>query len=254
MKTDLLFTENWLKENRDCMHIGFCDDEAEVIAEYKEIIEKICLRENFEYTISTYRSGEQLLFDLEEIVPSMDILFLDVAMPGKNGLEVAKELRDKDYTGEIIFLTYSKNAVYYAFDVKANNYLLKEAVTEGRIEEVFLNAAELVKEKREEYILLTGVGEHRNIPIGDIRYFEVNKKIVTVYYGNQDFEFVSTIGKLENLLFNKGFIRISRPYLVSTKHIESFSYGEAVLKSREKLPVGRKYYKELKEKMKDGKK
>ena len=236
------------------MHIGFCDDQADVIAKYRRLIEEICLRENFSYKISTYRSGEQLLFEMEDVLHSIDILFLDVIMPGKNGIEVAGELREKNFTGEIIFLTYSREAIYHAFDVKANNYLLKELATKSRIEEVFLAAADLVKEKTEEYLLLTGVGEYRNVAIGDIRYFEVNQKIVTVYYGNQDFEFVSTISKLENLLFNKGFIRISRPYLVSIKYIESFSYGEVILTNGEKLPVGRKYYKDLKEKMKDRKK
>lgn len=236
------------------MHIGFCDDQADVIAKYRRLIEGICLRENFNHKISTYRSGEQLLFEMEDVLHSIDILFLDVVMPGKNGIEVARELREKNFIGEIIFLTYSREAIYHAFDVKANNYLLKELATESRIEEVFLAAAELVKEKTEEYLLLTGVGEYRNVAIGDICYFEVNQKIVTVYYGNQDFEFVSTIGKLENLLFNKGFIRISRPYLVSIKYIESFSYGEVILTNGEKLPVGRKYYKDLKEKMKDRKK
>ena len=83
---------------------------------------------------------------------------------------MARELREKNFTGEIIFLTYSREAIYHAFDVKANNYLLKELATESRIEEVFLAAAELVKEKTEEYLLLTGVGEYRNVAIGEVIY------------------------------------------------------------------------------------
>ena len=62
------------------MHIGFCDDQADVIAKYRRLIEEICLRENFSYKISTYRSGEQLLFEMEDVLHSIDILFLDVIM------------------------------------------------------------------------------------------------------------------------------------------------------------------------------
>ena len=36
------------------------------------------------------------------------------------------------------------------------------------------------------------------------------------------FEFISTIGKVGDLLFNKGFIRVARSHLVSINHIESF--------------------------------
>ena len=173
-------------------------------------------------------------------------------MPGRNGIEVASVLRENGYGGEIIFLTLFKDAVYYAFDVRANNYLLKETATLKRIEKVFLNAVEIVREKNDEFILLTGIGEYRNVPIKEIRYFEVNQKIVTVYYGHRNFEFVSTIGKLENILFNKGFIRISRSYLVAKKYIRSFVYGKVFMMDGEELPVGRKYYKELKNMMKNG--
>ena len=73
-----------------------------------------------------------------------------------------------------------------------------------------------------------------------------------MYYGHRNFEFVSTIGKLENILFNKGFIRISRSYLVAKKYIRSFVYGKVFMMDGEELPVGRKYYKELKNMMKNG--
>ena len=233
------------------MHIVFCDDHADVIAKYQRIVEDICVRHKIDATFDSYKSGESLLFSMEEIILGADIIFLDVRMPGRNGIEVASVLRENGYGGEIIFLTLFKDAVYYAFDVRANNYLLKETATLKRIEKVFLDAVEIVREKNDEFILLTGIGEYRNVPIKEIRYFEVNQKIVTVYYGHRNFEFVSTIGKLENILFNKGFIRISRSYLVAKKYIRSFVYGKVFMMDGEELPVGRKYYKELKNMMKN---
>ena len=194
-------------------------------------------------------AGADVLFFADDIVRDGDILFLDVSMPGTNGIETARKLRELGYEGELIFLSASREAVFYAFDVRANNYLLKEQLSEERIEEVFLKAAREVQEKQSEYLLLTGVGEHRNVPVQAIQYFEINQKIVTVHYSGTTFEFVSTMGKLENLMFNRGFVRISRSILVATRYIQSFVYEQVTLRSGETLPVGRKYYKPLKEAM-----
>ena len=100
-------------------------------------------------------------------------------------------------------------------------------------------------------MLFTGIGEYRNIAINDIKYFEVRGKIITVYYGSKSFEFISTIGKLENLLFAKGFLRVHRSFLVSLQHIKNFTYEEITLIDNTEIPVGRKYYSGLKEAMKE---
>ena len=118
------------------MHIVFCDDHADVIAKYQRIVEDICVRHKIDATFDSYKSGESLLFSMEEIILGADIIFLDVRMPGRNGIEVASVLRENGYGGEIIFLTLFKDAVYYAFDVRANNYLLKETATLKRIKKV----------------------------------------------------------------------------------------------------------------------
>jgi Response regulator of the LytR/AlgR family len=235
------------------MQIVICDDEEKSINYYEDLFKKICRKHDMQAEYREFKSGDQLLFNVEEVVKEADIVFLDIKMPGTNGLEVAQKLRGNGYEGEIIFLTMSKEAVFYAFDVHAANYLVKDVSSEERIEEVLLRAIEEAREKKSEYLLLTGVGEYRNVPVNDIRYFEIMQKIVTVYYAEETFEFVSTMGKLENLLFTKGFVRISRSFLVSTKHISAFSYEKVTMDTGSVLPVGRKYYKSLKDAMKGDK-
>ena len=231
------------------MLVIICDDDEKTITRYEDYLRGVCEKNGFEADFARYKSGDQLLFFANDIVRDGDILFLDVSMPGTNGIETARKLRELGYEGELIFLSASREAVFYAFDVRANNYLLKEQLSEERIEEVFLKAAREVQEKQSEYLLLTGVGEHRNVPVQAIQYFEINQKIVTVHYSGTTFEFVSTMGKLENLMFNRGFVRISRSILVATRYIQSFVYEQVTLRSGETLPVGRKYYKPLKEAM-----
>jgi len=232
------------------MQIIICDDEPRAAKEYKGMLQEMCDRHDISAGFITYKSGDQLLFNIENVIRDVDIIFMDISMPGTNGMTTAVRLRENGFEGEIIFLTMSRDAVYYAFDVRATNYLVKDVTTKERIEEVFLKSVEAAREKKSEYLLLTGVGEHRNVPVSEIRYFEIMQKIVTVYYEDTSFEFVSTMGKLENLMFTKGFVRISRSYLVAVKYIGAFTYENVTLSTGEELPVGRKYYKTLKEAMK----
>lgn len=72
--------------------------------------------------------------------------------------------------------------------------------------------------------MLKGIGEYRNIPIQSIYYFEVFQRIITVHYdNNEQFEFYSSIGKLEITVLPKGFLRIHRSYIVSVPQIKTFN-------------------------------
>ena len=94
---------------------------------------------------------------------------------------------------------------------------------------------------------LKGIGEYRNIPIQSIYYFEVFQRIITVHYdNNEQFEFYSSIGKLEITVLPKGFLRIHRSYIVSVSQIKTFNSTSLTLMNGKELPVGRKYLPNLK--------
>ena len=89
------------------------------------------------------------------------------------------------------------------------------------------------------------------VAIDRIRYFEVRNRIVTVYYQKDDgkageFEFYSSLSKIEEYLYGKMFVRIHSSYLVGERFILSKSKKEIVLTSGEVLPVGRAYAGNLK--------
>ena len=98
--------------------------------------------------------------------------------------------------------------------------------------------------------MCSGAGEFRNIEIRKIRYFMVVKRIVTVFYGDdEEFSFYTSIGKIETRLQDYGFIRLHRSYLVSMSHIRTISFKEVEMDNGDILPVGRSYYADLKKQM-----
>lgn len=232
------------------MVIAICDDNEADRKNCRKHLEQVADMHNIDSEFIFYQNGEELLFHIQDAKNQPNIIYLDMRMGGLSGDEIARQLRHRGVTSEIIFFTISKEFYESAFDVKALHYVVKGETSKEKFEEIFLLAAQEVNEKQSEYIVCSGAGEFRNIEIKKIRYFQVIKRIITVHYNqSEEFSFYSTIGKIELRLQDYGFVRIHRSYLVSLYHIRTISFKEVVMNNGEVLPVGRSCYPELKNRM-----
>lgn len=77
---------------------------------------------NISLLVDTFTSGQPLL-EKKEII--YDLIFLDIELDDLSGLDIAHILRDRKFSGELVFLTSHQEYVFSGYDVKALNYLLK---------------------------------------------------------------------------------------------------------------------------------
>ena len=230
------------------LKIAICDDNTAWLEKYSVFLKQMAGKHNVEISISTYTSGEALLFAWEDEKKQSDVLYLDVHMSGMDGLETAIKLRSQGCMREIVFLTRDETRVYDALDAEPFHYIVKGVTDTQKIEKIFLRLAERLATKKKEYVTFSTAGENRNITLDSIRYFQVDVRIVTVYYGSdKSFEFYSTMDKIENALCSKGFTRIHRSVVVNNAYVASIRGGEVELVGGKKLPIGRVYRKKLKE-------
>ena len=99
------------------MLIGICDDEKEIRELLGEKVRNVCP----EAELCFYEDGASALAAKEK----PDILFLDIQMPGIDGMAAARELRKQKCGIVLIFITAIKEYVFDAFDVGAFHYLVK---------------------------------------------------------------------------------------------------------------------------------
>ena len=229
------------------MKIGICDSNILDRSKYLALFRQIAKKHGIEAEFVLYSNCEQVLFLFED-KDFVDVLFTDIQMPQLSGLDMARELRAKGYKGEIVLLTYLDNKQYLlsGYDVNSLHYIIKDETPEEKIEEIFLKAKEAADKHNEEYILFTVGNQWVNIPIRSIKYFETFKRIVTVHYYEQSFEFYcSSFESLEKQLSGTGFIRTHRSYLVALREIENFSFHTLTIRNGKSIPVGRTYYPEI---------
>ena len=154
-------------------------------------------------------------------------------------------MRKKNIFADIFFYKVDDSKAIDAFDVDALHYIVKGRTDNEKFEEIFLKANKRIEKRQVEIISLACAGEHRNVPIQDILYFEVQSRIVTVHYINgqrlESFEFYSSLSRIEEFLYEKGFIRIHSSYLVGERHIHKKNGKEIEMADGRILPIGKTY-------------
>ena len=201
------------------MRIAICDDEKNI----RELIASKVLKQYPEAEIVFFSSGEELLLSDKNI----DILFLDIQMSGRNGMETARELRKKDKTVVLIFVTAVEEYVFQAFDVGAFNYIVKP-IDDGKFSDVFHRAVDEwssqninEKEPEERYVLINNSGVHTKVILDEIVYAEVFNRKVVIHKLDGEIEYYGKMSDLESLA-GDSFFRPHRAYLINFKYVEKY--------------------------------
>ena len=202
------------------MRIAICDDEKNI----RQLREKKIVKQYPRAEIVLFSSGEELLLsDLK-----IDILFLDIQMSGRDGMETAIELRKRDNDMIIIFVTAAEEYVFRAFDVKAFNYIVKP-IDDEKFADVLRKAVDeldLVKKNEkgpeEKYVMINKCGVHTKVILDDIVYAEVFNRKVVIYRMNDEIEYYGKMSDLEALT-GESLFRPHRAYLINFKYVEKYN-------------------------------
>ena len=201
------------------MRIAICDDEKNI----RELIGNKVRNQYLEAEIVFFASGEELLLSDMYI----DILFLDIQMSGKNGMETARELRQKNKNTIIIFVTAIEEYVFQAFDVGAFHYIVKP-IDDVKFIDVLHRAVDGlssqnkdIKEQEDKYVIINNSGVHTKVILDDIVYAEVFNRKVVIHKMNGEIEYYGKMSDLEALA-GESFFRPHRAYLINFKYVEKY--------------------------------
>ena len=106
--------------------IAICDDELNQIKIVSDYLTRFSIKTDTEFQIERFTSGNELLKKYYNEKSPFDIIFLDMEMPGRNGIETAQEIRNlPDRNVLIAFITSFPEYMQDSFDVQASQYLTK---------------------------------------------------------------------------------------------------------------------------------
>jgi hypothetical protein len=233
--------------NMDKLKIALLDSNQNELELYGKLCLAVADKCGIQAELLSYSDSQSFLFDIDDPYFASALSVLIVEPDGGNAA-IPITLRNGGYKGIILYLSrLSSEAVYLqAFDAKAFNFLKKGEAQMPRFHTVFEQTLKAAEKLHREYIVVSGYGEYRQIQISEIFYFECRDKLVTVHHSEGKFEFYSTLQRLEERLSDRGFIRVSKSFLVSVEAIHKPSYEKLILNDGSEIPVGRSYAPALK--------
>jgi len=229
------------------VRIAICDDEKNI----RELIGKKVTTLYPDADIIFCQSGEELLLSDKHI----DILFLDIQMAGRNGMETARELRKRGNHVVLIFVTAVDEYVFQAFDVGAFHYIVKPIedakfadVLQKAVDEVnFRSTKEQVPEER--YLMINNSGVHTKVILDEIVYAEVFNRKIVIHKMNETIEYYGKMSDLEELA-GDNFFRPHRAYLINFKYVEKYDATTVYLEKGNALMAKQNYPEFVKKYMK----
>ena len=222
------------------MRIAVCDDEELFRIEFKSVLDKVLI--NAEYDIDTFSGGSSLY---EAFLKNpFDLVFLDIEMPGIDGITLAKRLRAVSENVQIVFLTSHIEYALEGYEVNALRYLVKP-VDMNKLSEVLKYIQD--KKNNSRQIMIKQEGEDIVIDISDIIYMESMDKNVRIVTSKSEYITRYNISDYEEELKNNGFLRIHRGYLISLSKVKKIVKNDVVMDRDISLPVSRSNIKALKD-------
>ncbi len=234
------------------MNIAIVDDEIHCIESL--VIHLHTLFPEMNVTYKTHKVQEALKRLPETPI---DLLFLDIEMPGLNGFQLLDQLPKRNF--DVIFTTaYSQYAIQ-AFKAKAINYLLKP-IDEQELKEAIAEWKELVSKKTHPAHQLDQLLEHLKkegilkskisvpvsdgyefIEVKDIMYCQSQSNYTTFFLSEGSKVVISkTLKEVENTLESFFFIRVHQSYLINPNYLKKYNRndgGYLIMQDNVKIPI-----------------
>lgn len=183
-----------------------------------------------------------------------DLIFLDIEMPGLNGLQVLENLTFRPI---IVFVTAYDSYAVKAFEENASDYLLKPLkldrfkITIERIVKLFSEEADTSRfENYPTFLLAQKSGTLVKVEVNKIISLNACKDYTLLYTENEQFLSTLGIGKLTEKLNPEKFIRIHRSVIVNVDYIKEIRRSSGIytisLKNSTEFSVGRLYVSNIK--------
>jgi DNA-binding LytR/AlgR family response regulator len=196
----------------------------------------------------TFTSPVQALTEISTD-DEIDLLFMDIDMPGINGLELAKNIREK--AKYLIFTTAHPDYALQAFDVQSDQYLLKPisfakfALGIDRILKKEANNTKAATKEADQVAALYIKGDHKyafsNIAIDEILYIKALQNYIQIITKSETHTTYLTLKEIEKALETHAFIRVNKSNIVAKSAIKKVDGNIIRLVNNEMIQIGEGY-------------
>ncbi|MCM1302737.1 MAG: response regulator transcription factor [Lachnospiraceae bacterium] len=210
------------------MLIYICDDTESDLIRLKKHLDRFSREKMFPYDITAFSASEKLMAGFGGAAHQPELIFLDIYMDGKNGMDTARQLRGMGYQGGIIFTTSSTEHAMDSYEVNALYYLQKPydykhfAAAMERCGGIF--------EKAQQQFTFTVRKKTFTLPYADIVFFETGRHTVLLHTLSETVSFTESLSNIvRKFRGTDTFLPVGGSYLINLNHVAGQSGNDLVM-------------------------
>lgn len=223
------------------MHILICDDDAVFGRKLAGYVQDYFEAHGIQVETTVCTSGKEALQ-----VPDLELYqlaFLDVDMPGLNGIALGRELKKHTQEVTLVYVSAYLEFAPEGYTVSAYRYLLKKDIV--RLLPVCLDDLMAVLTDQRKTLTVHHNRTADEVPLDQIYYLESDRRQINLYGDiahKPVCSFYGKIAELPEMLYKNGFLQVSRSDVVNMKYVRSIRSYRALLKNGVELSVSRAGY------------
>ena len=227
------------------IRIGICDDEKLQVKINGSYIKEIATRNSLDISLVGFTSIDQLFIYLSK--NELDILFLDIDMGEKSGIQAAAKLYNAKPELIIVFITGHREFACEAFDVDALGYILKPVDT-TKLERTLKKAIHQISSSthypNEAFLIVNQENGKKKLYINDILYIERVKARSIITTKTETYAIYESITSLSEKL-TTNFIRINQSEVINLSEIADIKGNTLLTKEGVEKSISRSYKKDV---------
>ncbi|WP_113651859.1 LytR/AlgR family response regulator transcription factor [Pedobacter namyangjuensis] len=182
----------------------------------------------------------------------IDLLFLDIEMPGMNGIELAKSLAENSTM--IVFTTSKRDYAVEAFDLNVVDFIIKP-VAPARFLQAVKKAKGIYKlrsqaenDKVQEFIFIRDSNTVKRVRLADILFLEAQGDYVKVVAEGNVYQIHSSLKSVEDKVPKSIFLRVHRSFIINLSKVDTVE-GNTLIIDKKFVPVSDAYKATLNKRM-----
>lgn len=198
------------------MNIAIVEDLTAHTEAIKRYLIKFFTKNNDSFSIKAYSNAVAFL---DNYSGKYDVVFMDINMPYLNGMDAAKKLRELDEKCVLIFITSLAQYAIEGYEVNAFDYILKP-ISYAEFSLKFMRAYKRIKEKQNNFIILSTPNGAIKIEPEELGYVEVIKHTVVYHTTRGDYSKYEPLKNVEQKLADYPFVKCNNCYLVNLAFVK----------------------------------
>ena len=215
-------------------NIAIVEDENAAASLLKGYIDQYSEKNGQEFQVDRFENGLDFLKNYKS---TYSVVFMDIQMPGCNGMDIAFRLREIDKTVSIIFVTNLSQYAQKGYEVDAVGYLMKPVSYYDFVLK-FKKALDIYSMNEEQRVTVAVSGGFCRISTDKLMYVEVARHRLYYHLVDDVIEVTGALSKVEEELKQYGFMRCNQCFLVNPKFVVSVK-GYEVQVGNEILAISR---------------